>query len=198
MKKYPFVSKIATITGLALGAFALSALAAGTWTAPSTAAPYGNVDAPINVGGTVATPQYKTGALGIGTSYGNFYGELFHVYGVGVIDNLFAGNAMVGGYLSANNLRVRPGNGVTGKYLKAINDGGEAVWDTPVSTVTQSYRVELYNCMNTTYIADAPTGDIGAWMCPQSGSIVTNIHSNGGDWGGRDYAQCCNLRVVAN
>ena len=35
MKKYPFVSKIATITGLALGAFALSALATGTWTTPS-------------------------------------------------------------------------------------------------------------------------------------------------------------------
>ena len=105
---------------------------------------------------------------------------------------------MVGGYLSANNLRVRPGNGVTGKYLKAINDGGKAVWDTPVSTVTQSYRVELYNCENTTYIADAPTGATGKWMCTGAGSIVTNIHSNGGDWGGRDYAQCCNLRVVAN
>ncbi len=66
MKKYPFVSKIATITGLALGAFALSALATGTWTAPSAAAPNGNVDAPINVGGGTALNIYsqtKTGFL---------------------------------------------------------------------------------------------------------------------------------------
>ena len=66
MKKYPFVSKIATITGLALGAFALSALATGTWTAPSAAAPNGNVDAPINVGGGTAGNIYsqtKTGFL---------------------------------------------------------------------------------------------------------------------------------------
>ncbi len=67
MKNSLTLTRVATITGLTLGAFALSALA-GTWTAPGTGQPAGtictppkcNVDAPINVGDT---SQTKTGPL---------------------------------------------------------------------------------------------------------------------------------------
>ena len=51
------LNKIVSVTGLALGAFALSALA-GSWTAPTQAPPSGNADAPINVG---TSPQHKVG-----------------------------------------------------------------------------------------------------------------------------------------
>ena len=48
--------KVASAVGLLFGALALSALAAtNTWTAPASAPPVGNVDAPLNVGSTVQT-----------------------------------------------------------------------------------------------------------------------------------------------
>ncbi len=59
----PFITKVASLTGIALGAFALVAIA-GTWTPPTTSPPNGNVDAPINVG--APTPaQEKLGGLWI-------------------------------------------------------------------------------------------------------------------------------------
>jgi hypothetical protein len=59
--KSSFISRVATIGGLALGAFALSAFA-GTWVAPSAPAPGGNPDAPVNVG---SVTQTKLGWLGV-------------------------------------------------------------------------------------------------------------------------------------
>ncbi|MEI8327659.1 MAG: hypothetical protein WCG02_00800 [Candidatus Taylorbacteria bacterium] len=123
MKKYPFVSKIATITGLALGAFALSALATGTWTAPSAAAPNGNVDAPINVGGTVVTPQYKTGALGIGAgTIAPASKALLQVFGAGIIETL-----------GVTNLYVVSGEQTAGNVL-TLDGGGKAVWAKPTGS----------------------------------------------------------------
>lgn len=59
MKKY--LSTLTLIIGFLAGASALSALAAtSTWTAPSAAAPNGNVAAPVNVG---SVDQSKDGAL---------------------------------------------------------------------------------------------------------------------------------------
>ncbi len=52
----PHIAKVATVTGIFLGAFAISVLA-GTWTAPATTAPGGNPDAPLNVGYGVQTKQ---------------------------------------------------------------------------------------------------------------------------------------------
>gem|GEM_PF-1080747 len=69
MKKInPTLTKISTITGFALGAFALSVLASGTvgWNPPTATPPNGNVDAPISVGGGAAGNSYsqtKTGFL---------------------------------------------------------------------------------------------------------------------------------------
>ncbi len=57
--KSPVLSRAIALSGFFLGAFAL-AVAAGTWSAPTQTPPNGNVDAPINVGGTT---QIKTGLL---------------------------------------------------------------------------------------------------------------------------------------
>jgi hypothetical protein len=54
-------ARVATLSGLVLGAFAMSALA-GTWTAPTATPPAGNVDAPVNIG---AITQTKLGWLGV-------------------------------------------------------------------------------------------------------------------------------------
>jgi len=120
MKKYPFVSKIATITGLALGAFALSALATGTWTAPSAAAPNGNVDAPINVGGGTAGNIYsqtKTGFL----TLANF---IFN-------PTLTPGSVTAGSVLTAKDTNGTVGwasiNCSVGQALQGINTDGSPI-----------------------------------------------------------------------
>jgi hypothetical protein len=62
MKNFPqLASRIAILSGLALGAFAFSAVA-GSWTAAPPNPPNNNADAPINVGGL---SQAKTGLLGL-------------------------------------------------------------------------------------------------------------------------------------
>ena len=68
MKINPIVTKISAITGLALGAFALSVFASNVagWNPPSATPPNGNVDAPISVGGGTTGNIYsqtKTGFL---------------------------------------------------------------------------------------------------------------------------------------
>ncbi len=55
-------ARIVTLSGLFVGALALSAFATTTWTAPTATAPGGNVDQPINVG---SSPQIKLGSLDI-------------------------------------------------------------------------------------------------------------------------------------
>lgn len=60
--KSSFFTKTAAIAGFALGAFALSVLAAGTWNPPSLPPPDGNAEAPINVGNIM---QNKLGWLGV-------------------------------------------------------------------------------------------------------------------------------------
>jgi hypothetical protein len=56
------ITRVAAATGVALGAFALAAIAA-TWSAPTQAPPLGNTDAPLNVS---AVDQVKTGDLALG------------------------------------------------------------------------------------------------------------------------------------
>lgn len=58
------MKKMAIISGLSLGAFALSALAATSWTPATQNPPGGNTDAPINVG---PSPQFKAGPLAVGS-----------------------------------------------------------------------------------------------------------------------------------
>ena len=63
-------ARIVTLSGLFVGALALSAFATTTWTAPTATPPGNNVDQPLNVG---ASAQTKIGNLDIqasGLQYG--------------------------------------------------------------------------------------------------------------------------------
>ncbi len=55
-------ARIVTLSGLFIGAVALSAFATTTWTAPTALPPGSNVDQPLNVG---SSPQVKLGSLDI-------------------------------------------------------------------------------------------------------------------------------------
>ena len=181
MKKYPFVSKIATITGLALGAFALSALATGTWTAPSAPAPGGNVDAPINVGGT---PQYKTGALGIGAgTIAPASKALLQVFGAGIIETL-----------GVTNLYVVSGEQTAGNVL-TLDGGGKAVWAKPTGgSVASPAGSQVFN-------------STGTWTVPAGVTVATfevwgggggGASNHGGGGGGGGYSKVANVSVTPN
>ncbi len=78
------LKKIASITGLFLGAFAIS-VAAATWTPPTVAPPDGNIDAPINAGASV---QGKIGKLGLGAATPRAGTQVLDVIGSALIDNV--------------------------------------------------------------------------------------------------------------
>ncbi len=112
------LTRIASIAGFAVGAFALAAVA-GTWTPPPCNTPSQcNVDAPLNVG---TTSQAKQGALAIGKS-APANGYLFDVNGNGIFNNLgVSGNLFVAGMattttLSTTYLQVAP---ATTRYCTA-------------------------------------------------------------------------------
>lgn len=79
MKKYlaPIALALAVIIGAA------SIQAAGTWTAPSVAAPGGNVDAPVNVG---LNSQSKLGQLLVNTDISNPFTVGMEVWGKTILD----------------------------------------------------------------------------------------------------------------
>jgi hypothetical protein len=121
-KDSSIIARVATIVGLALGAFALSALA-GTWTAPSVAPPGGNVDAPINVGGGIfGAPGY--------------------------FSQTKAGDLTITGLLTLANLVFHP-TGVTintGDVLTANSPAGDVKWATPAQGTAVLYgRVNYKN-----------------------------------------------------
>lgn len=95
-------ARVAIVTGLFVGAFALAALA--DWTKPVSAPPScasgdPGCDAPINVGGTIgvaSSGQYKKGPLGLGATSGLTDGISLNVFGTAVMTNLLAGTAGIG------------------------------------------------------------------------------------------------------
>lgn len=187
------ISRIAAITGLALGAFALAAIAqtGSTWNNPSHTPPTCNTgepgcDAPINVGGTIATPQYKAGALGIGALTGMPPGTAFEVFGTGLFTGIVTGN-----------LNVSAGSPAAGNLL--ISDAsGNASWVSPsaaltteIKTCTQSTGgVNYGNVSCTAYcsagkhvvgggcsgastfpvLQSSPTDDRSGWICLTQGN----------------------------
>lgn len=122
--------KIATATGLFLGAFTFSVLAA-SWSGPECAAPDCNTRAPINVS-TIA--QYKEGNLAIGKSSDPATGFDLEVGGnTKISGNIDSGNILstgisVSGLIETIGLKVGgPNSSVSGAIL--TNDGtGNAVW----------------------------------------------------------------------
>ncbi len=94
-----FGIKASTVAGALLG-FALTASAAGTWTAPTATPPANNVDAPVNVG---TSAQWKAGGFGVGrTSAPAWFGpttggSVFDVNGVTSMNGIanFGASALV-------------------------------------------------------------------------------------------------------
>ncbi|MEI6304477.1 MAG: hypothetical protein WCP09_00455 [Candidatus Taylorbacteria bacterium] len=141
MNKTSLINRIVTVTGLALGGFALSVLAATTWTAPSTPPPGNNVDAPINVG---ASTQKKAGALGIGSGTMPGGTTIFDVFGTAVINALQTasinvqgtpGSLTVSGPTTLNGpVRLTSGASANvGKYLQMADASGNVTWGSPTS-----------------------------------------------------------------
>lgn len=112
------LTRVAAFVGVSLGAFALAAVA-GTWTPPTSTAPNGNVDAPINVG---STAQMKEGALGIGRTPTTGY--KFDVMGSGWIDAIGANSAIVTNNVTVGSLTIK--NATKNTVLK-VSDNGAVV-----------------------------------------------------------------------
>ena len=133
------LNRIAAITGLALGGFALSVLAS-TWSAPTQSPPNGNVAAPINVG---STEQTRFGILNIGNSASPTGNILLRVFGTGVINSLSSANITTTNEMATNltttNLKVTGGAVAAGNVL--VSDAsGNAVWKSISCPGTQVLR----------------------------------------------------------
>ncbi len=139
MNTSTMLNRIAAITGLALGGFALSVLAS-TWSAPTQAPPDGNVDAPINVG---SIEQTRFGILNIGNSASPTGNILLRVFGTGVINSLSSANITTTNETATNltttNLKVTGGAVAAGNVL--VSDAsGNAVWKSINCPGTQVLR----------------------------------------------------------
>ena len=107
MKKY----LASALIGLAVIIGAASIQAASTWTAPSTAAPGGNADAPINVG---LNSQSKLGQLLVNTDISNPFTVGLDVWGKTILN---------GGLQVGSASAITPGS-----VLTAANANGDATW----------------------------------------------------------------------
>ena len=141
MNKISLINRIAAITGLAIGGFALSVLAATTWTAPAGPAPSNNVDAPINVG---ASTQKKTGALGIGNGTMPGGSTIFDVFGTAVINALQTASVNIQGTPGSltvsgpttlsGSVKITSGASANvGKYLQMADASGNVTWGDPAA-----------------------------------------------------------------
>ncbi len=105
-----FLKKVGAFTGIALGAFVLSALA---WTVPTTPPPDGNVAPPLN---TSNVPQIKYARLGIVTP--SVLNNALDIMGI----SSFWGNVIVGAGGVAK-IQINDGNQAEGKVLTSDNEG---------------------------------------------------------------------------
>lgn len=159
------IKKIASATGLFLGAFALSVMAAD-WTPAPCEAPGCNTPAPINVGGAWQSKEgdltlEKTLSVGKETAAS---GYSLDVNGLG-----FFSGVTVSGLADVANLKVTsPGFDTAGKVLTS-NGEGIAEWKTPAAGQGQA-QVPVF-------IALPANGDynLGAHtLCVFSGDHVGN------------------------
>lgn len=113
------ITRVASITGLFLGAFALSVLAdSSSWTPATCSAPGCNTDAPVNVG---ANAQFKTGSLAVSKASAPTSGYDFEVEGNALLSGL-----NITGKTVTNTLQVT--NGAQAGYVLASDASGNATW----------------------------------------------------------------------
>ena len=193
------LKKIASITGLFLGAFAIS-VAAATWTPPTVAPPDGNIDTPINAGGTA---QRKVSALGLGPNNGvtlrSPTTQMLDVVGTAMIDNIVTNSVTV-----ANSLILPTGKGV-GRVLTS-DENGAATWQaagggssitlSPIKSVTTTGTKTETVGPSSSYSACFLTGS----TANIGGSTLSNdcsVQNDGTNWtvrvsnnGSNDSATC--------
>ncbi len=126
------IVRIAAATGITLGAFALSVVAA-TWTAPTSAPPNGNVDAPINVGYGLQTKYGYLDIVGqVSAGVANTYGLIVENGNVGIGTLTPTTKLEVVGTASMTGLVVSGGSPASGQVLTS-DANGVATWQTPVA-----------------------------------------------------------------
>jgi hypothetical protein len=125
------LKKVASVTGLFLGAFALSVIAANDWSPAGCDAPGCNVGAPINV---TVSPQVKAGALTVAGSSQNSNGSSLDVKGIVTATGLLVeGIATADTVDVLNTLKVSGENSGQVGYVLANKGGGEVEWKAPNS-----------------------------------------------------------------
>ncbi len=131
-------NKIATIAGLFLGAFVLSALAAD-WTAPTANPPANNTKAPINVGtilqskdGTLTVKNMSVGKTTVPAS-----GYSFDVVGNGLLSGLLVSGKTVTDTLQIGSTDISK----TGYVLTNKDGTGEAEWKPNTSGLSGASRI---------------------------------------------------------
>jgi hypothetical protein len=118
MKNQSIINRIAVISGLALGAFALSAVA--DWSNPSQAPTQGNVPAPINVGVADGSSQVKLNTLQVNGNLGTL------------------------GTLTTALLTVNNGSSATANsVLTDVNGDGKATWVAPGGGIGDCHSTPL-------------------------------------------------------
>ncbi|MDE1940853.1 MAG: hypothetical protein KGI66_01925, partial [Patescibacteria group bacterium] len=164
MKNRSLVNRVAALTGILLGAFALSALA--NWTAPLNPPPTcisgdPGCDAPINVG---PVAQYKVGpgGIGIGASSGMDAGTLLDVFGTAVAQDFWT-----------NTLHVKGSAQTLGKgyVLTDVNGDGNATWQPSTGGSGSSTS-------GVTSIKSGSTDNIT--VSPTTGNVVISAHGTVG------------------
>ena len=186
------LKKIATIAGLFLGAFAISAFAA-SWTPPITSAPGGNTGAPINV---TTSPQYKEGSLAIGKGSLPSLGFDLEVDGPAIFSGaLIAGGLSTEGITKTGYLTVggsdsdKAGYVLTNKADSAGKATGEVEWKPAGSgNGNSSNNVSVYN-FTSRYYELMQNEDFRAWfrslpkgeamLKPLSGDFVGKFNNEG-------------------
>jgi hypothetical protein len=176
--KHRIIFFVTLAVGFLAGATALSALAAGTWTAPTAPPPGGNVDAPLNVG---STAQAKTGLLGLSSF-------LFNPTGTA--------NITPGSVLTAADANGDVGWGNISSSAVGIDYAFTYIQGSP------NYNFPIVCRMNTSngYTECKQSGDIQqtwtsipspfAAATPSTYSLMCVAGS-----GGYNYASCCRLNV---
>jgi hypothetical protein len=132
------IKKVATVSGLFLGAFALSVLAAD-WTEAPCAAPGCNTAAPINVS---RDAQTKLGGMVLAGGDATPSGAMLDVDGVGSFTGL-----SVAGRISSNFLTLTAPGYATANYVLTNTGGGNAEWKAPSSgglTISEIKAFSIY------------------------------------------------------
>jgi hypothetical protein len=190
--------KAAPFALIAFLSFATTALAA--WTAPTSAPPNGNIDAPLTTGSAVQT---KTGAFGnlqlssLGTAPSPVTNKLYNIGGTLYFNgsSLGSGASVAGGAGTANYLSKFTGATTLGNSQIYDNGTGVAIGTTPgagaklqVYGPSDSYGVYVSGATSGVY-ASASSGWGGAFVgggglyAQNNSSITTYIAYPGSSWG---------------